>query len=143
MHVSLLCKIAFLYFERNQSIDDLFSKNFKENSSINSTENKDNSVDCKSNFTENDFYFWSDIYSTLLSLVDRVVLINDEIQSLKIEQTPSIILKYYFPQSNQIYRQFRREKISRSIQTSIDQKRNVKIQTNTFLLFPSTNLSLI
>jgi hypothetical protein len=51
---------------------------------------------------------------------------------------PRTIIKFCLPESNTVHRRNRRPKTSIAIQTSYDyeQKRNVKVQTNTVTLFP-------
>jgi len=84
-----------------------------------------------------DFCFWYDVRSTLLDMIDRVVAI-DEARYFISEKIPSNIIKFCLPQSNKIHRKMKESKISIAIQTSSDyeQRRNVKIQTNTMTLCP-------
>ncbi|CAF3686859.1 unnamed protein product [Rotaria sordida] len=89
--------------------------------------------------TITDFCFWYDIRSTLLDIIDRVVAMDD-IHHFIVEKNHSTIVKFYLPQLNTNHRKIRQRqpKTSIAIQTSFDndQRRNVKVQTNTVTLFP-------
>ncbi len=85
-------------------------KNFNENNSTKHVQTKFNSSDIE------DFYFYHDIRSTLLDIIDQVVIIDE----------------------NHRCQRIRRSKTSIAIQTlsNNEQRRNAKIQTNTLTIFP-------
>ncbi|CAF2699859.1 unnamed protein product [Rotaria sp. Silwood2] len=99
------------------------------------------SLDCPSHakyiLTVADFCFWYDVRSTLLDIIDRVVVMN-EVHHFVTEKNCSTIVKFCLPQINPNHRKMRRPKTSIAIQTSFDnkQRRNAKVQTTTVTLFP-------
>ena len=102
------------------------------------------SLDSTSPVTMVDFGFWYDVRSTLERLIDGVVTLND-IESIGIKSDTRTIVKLCLPQPSTIHRRKRRTTASIALQTSLDgqQRRNIKVQTNTVTLSPLAQRDLL
>ena len=90
-----------------------------------------------------DFCFWYDVRFTLERLIDDVVALNTN-ETNAVNSNTRTIVKLCLPQPSAIYRRKKRKTASIALQTSIDdqQRRNIKVQTNTVTLSPHTQRDL-